>query len=295
MPHPSCVVHVPDLVAEKRPRFTHGSNVRSEVRAVGNSTGLTRMGVWVRSFEPGCASTNRHYHEVEEEWAYVLSGTGVVRIGPLRIDVRAGNFVAFPPGPRPHHFVAAGAEAMVLLEGGERRPQEDTGWYVDVGRGWRRGELVEMTEPPPPEEGDTGQCVHLDDVSERDFQHAVDPGARRVMRSLSRATGLSRQAVRWTRVRLGDRSTAYHTHDRTDEWVYILAGRARVRVGEDEFEASAGDFLGHPAGSPAHVMEPLKELTYLMGGQIDPDDVVTYPEAGVRKQRGRIELLDVGS
>ena len=93
MPRPACVVHVPDLVAEKRPRFTHGGNVRSEVRAVGNSTGLTRMGVWVRSFEPGFAGTNRHYHEVEEEWAYVLSGAGVVRIGPLYIDVRAGHFV----------------------------------------------------------------------------------------------------------------------------------------------------------------------------------------------------------
>ncbi len=287
-------MHVPDLVAEKRPRFTHGGNVRSEVRAVGNSTGLTRMGVWVRSFEPGCAGTNRHYHEVEEEWAYVLAGTGIVRIGPLRIDVGAGHFVAFPPGPRPHHFVASGTEAMVLLEGGERRPQEDVGWYVDEGRGWRRGELVDMTESPPPEEGDRGQCVHLDDVAERDFQHAVDPGARRVMRSLSRAAGLARQAVRWTRVRVGDRSTAYHTHDRTDEWVYILAGHARVRVGDDDFEVFAGDFLGHPAGSPPHVMEPIEELTYLMGGQVDSDDVVTYPEAGIVKRRGRIEPLDAG-
>ncbi len=251
------------------------------------------MGVWVRSVEPGCAGTNRHYHEVEEEWAYVLSGAGVVRIGPLRIDVCAGHFVAFPPGPRPHHFVAAGTEAMILLEGGERRPQEDTGWYVDERRGWRHGEPVEMTEPPPPEEGDSGQCIHLEDVPERDFQHAVDPRSRRVMRSLSRATGLVRQAVRWARVRVEDRSTAYHTHDRTDEWVYILAGRASVRVGEDQFEASPGDFLGHPAGSPAHVMEPLEELTYLVGGQMDPDDVVTYPEAGVRKRRGRIEPLDV--
>ena len=39
-------------------------------------------------------------------------------------------------------------------------------------------------------------------------------------------------------------------------------------------------------------MEPLEELTYLMGGQIDPDDGVTYPDAGVRKQRGRVEKLD---
>ena len=57
-------------------------------------------------------------------------------------------------------------------------------------------------------------------------------------------------------------------------------------------EASAGDFLGHPAGGLAHVMEPVSELTYLMGGQRDPDDVVIYPEAGVRRIHGRIEPLD---
>ena len=97
--------------------------------------------------------------------------------------------------------------------------------------------------------------------------------------------------MKWARVRPGDRSTAYHTHDRTDEWVYILDGRARVRVGDDVFEVSAGDFLGHPAGGPAHVMEPESELTYLMGGQIDADDVVTYPDAGKRCSGGRVEAL----
>ena len=282
------------MPAEKRPRRTHGEGVRSEVRAVGNATGLTRMGVWVRSFDPGFAGTNRHFHEVEEEWAYLLSGVGVVRIGPHRIDVRAGHFVGFPPGPRPHHFVATGTEPVVLLEGGERRPQEDAGWYVDEGLVWRAGEIERTRAAPPPEAGDPEQCIHVDDVPTRDFQHAVDPRARRVFRSLHRASGLSRQAVKWTRVSAGDRSTAYHTHDRTDEWLYILEGRAQVRVGDDRFEVAAGDFLGHAAGGPAHVMEPMTELTYLMGGQIDPDDVVTYPEAGVRRRGGRLEPLDAG-
>ncbi len=209
MTRPSCVVRVDDLPAEKsprfahtekRPRFAHTDGVRSEVRALGDTTGLTRMGVWVRSFEPGFAGTNRHYHEVEEEWAYVLSGTGVVRIGPLRIDVRPGHFVGFPPGPRPHHFLASGSEPLVLLEGGERRPQEDRGWYVDSGRGWRPGQTVDATLPFPPGEGERAQCVHVDELETRDFQHAVDPGARRVTGQLQRGTGLTRQVVAWSRV-----------------------------------------------------------------------------------------------
>jgi uncharacterized cupin superfamily protein len=35
-------------------------------------------------------------------------------------------------------------------------------------------------------------------------------------------------------------------------------------------------------------MDVREPLVYLMGGQRDPDDVVTYPDAGVRRVRGAI-------
>jgi uncharacterized cupin superfamily protein len=279
-----------DLSPEQRPRHLPSEGVRSEVWPIGNAAGLTRMGVWLRRFEPGFAGTHRHFHEVEEEWVYVLSGAGAVRIGPHRLPVRAGHFVGFPPGPRPHHFVAEGAEPLLLLEGGERRPGEDVCWYPDLRRVLRRG-AFEAAGEIPSEEGDPRQCVHVDELPEVDFQHAVDARARRRMRELHRATGLARQAVRLARVSAGDRTTAYHRHDRTDEWVYVLDGRARVRVGDERFEVGPGHFLGHPAGGPAHAMEPIGELTYLMGGQIDAEDVAIYPEDGVQLRRGRLEPL----
>jgi quercetin 2,3-dioxygenase len=285
---PACAVRVAELPGEARPRLTPGGGaVRSWVRAVGNAAGLTRMGVWHRTVPPGFAGTHRHFHELEEEWTYVLAGEGVVRVGPHRLPVRAGSFAAFPPGPRPHHFVNTGAAPLVLLEGGERRPREDRGWYVDVPRRWQAGRFLDDPGAPPPEQGDPAQVVHVDDLEETVFQHDVDPAARRVMRSLTRAAGgLARQAVRWTRVAAGSRSTAYHSHDRTDEWIFLLEGRASVRVGDARFEAEAGDFLGHPAGGPPHAMEPRTDLTYLMGGMVDPDDVVTYPDAGVQRVGG---------
>ena len=291
MTRPSCVVSGLELPAEKRPRFHAAEGVQSTVRGLSQAVGLARMGVGLRTIEPGFAGTHRHFHTVEEEWVWVLSGSGVMRIGPHRIDVRAGSFVAFPPGPRPHHFVAGADQPLVLLEGGERRPEEERGWYVDLDRVWSRDGFSNAPGPPPREEGDPGQCVQLLDVPARDFQHEVDPRSRRVLRSLSRATGLRRQAVRWSRVRAGDLSTAYHTHDRTDEWLYILEGSARARLADERFEVGPGDFLGHPAGGPAHVMEPETDLVYLMGGQVDPDDVVIYPEAGVQRRNGVIEPL----
>ena len=127
-------VHVWDLPGEKRPRFTKPTAVGSIVRNLGDPTGLTHMGVHLRVVEPGLAGTNRHFHMVEEEWAYVVSGTGFVRIGPHRLPVTDGSFAGFPPGPRPHHFLADGPTPLVILEGGERRPQEDYGYYVDLGK-----------------------------------------------------------------------------------------------------------------------------------------------------------------
>lgn len=291
MTRPSTVVHVWDVPGERRPRWTPAAGVGAVVRQVSDAVGLTHMGVHLRTIESGMAGTNRHFHTVEEEWVYVLSGRGTVRIGPHRIAIRAGSFVGFPPGPRPHHFLAQGDEPLVLLEGGERRPAEDYGCYVDVPKWWHGGKFIEAPHPLPAEEADTSQCIHIDDVPVKEFQHDVDSQARRAMRRLNRPTGLVRQAVLWSRVDAGAHSTAFHTHDRTDEWVFILAGRARVRVGDERFEVGSCDFVGHPAGGPAHIMEPVEPLTYLMGGEIDPEDVVSYPDAGVRRIRGGLEPL----
>jgi uncharacterized cupin superfamily protein len=133
--------------------------------------------------------------------------------------------------------------------------------------------------------------VHIDEIDITTFQHDVDPKARRRMRSLHQPTGLERQAVRWARVAAGDYSTALHTHDRTDEWILILSGRALARIGDSQIEVGSGDFIGHPAGSSAHVMKAVDELTYLMGGQIDAADIVTYPDARLRRVAGKLEPL----
>jgi uncharacterized cupin superfamily protein len=283
---PPCVVNVWDLCGEKRPRYTSTPGVAALVRALGDATGLTQMGVAVRTVEPGFAGTNRHFHTVEEEWVYILAGRATLRLGPLRIRVRPGHFAGFPPGPRPHHLLAEGAESLVVLEGGERRPAEDGCWYPDARLMSRGRAPVEPYEEPPPEEGDESQVLHVDDAPVRDLQHDVDPGASRRSRALHRAAGLERQAVHWARVAAGRRSTAFHTHDRTDEWVLILAGQGVARVGNERFEIGPNDFLGHPVGGDPHVMEAVDDLTYLVGGRIDATDVVRYPEAGLRRERG---------
>jgi uncharacterized cupin superfamily protein len=283
-------VNIRDLPGEKRPRHTATPGVAAVVRLPSAATGLTHVGVSVRSVEPGFAGTNRHFHTIEEEWSYVLAGRGTLRIGPLRIAVRPGHFAAFPPGPRPHHFIAEGDEPLVFLEGGERRPAEDACWYPDA-RKMSRGRVAVDYEEPPPEQGDARQVLHVDDAPITTFEHDLDASVQRRMRQLHRPTGLERQAVRWAQVPGGGRSTVFHTHDRADEWIFVLAGRGVARVGGERFEIGPDDFIGHPAASAAHVMQAFDDLTYLVGGQIEAADVTTYPEAYVRRVDGRLERL----
>ena len=288
---PPCVVNIAELTAERRPRYTATPGVGAMVRSPGDKTGLTHMGVHVRAIEPGFAGTNRHFHTVEEEWSYVLAGRGTVRIGPLRIAVHAGTFVGFPPGPRPHHFLAEGTSSLVLLEGGERRPSEDSGWYPDARKMGFHGKTIEPYQEPPPEEGDASQVVDSHSALVQEVRHDLDTDVLRRTRTLHAPTGLTRQAVRLVEVAASGHSTVLHTHDRTDEWVFILAGRAVARVGEEEFEVGSEDFLGYPAGGPAHLLTALEPLTYLVGGQVDASDVVTYPLQRKRRIGGRIEPL----
>ena len=295
MIRPSCVVDIRELPEERRPRYSTTRGVAALVRQPSAATGLTQMGVHVRAIEPGFAGTNRHFHSVEEEWAYVLRGYGSVRIGPLSVPVRPGHFVGFPNGPRPHHFIAEGDEPLVLLEGGERRPAEDACWYPDA-RVMSRGRVaVEPYEEPPPEEGDARQVLHVEDAPSIVRQHDVDARARREIRFLDVPTGLRRQAVQWARVDPGRLSTAFHTHDRTDEWIFVLSGRGIAHVGRDRFEIGPNDFLGHPAGSAPHLLEAVDELTYLVGGQVDEDDVVRYPNAGLLRIRDELVKDDASA
>jgi uncharacterized cupin superfamily protein len=288
MSRPACVINILDIEGEKRPRYTSTPSVGAIVRSPGLMTGLTRIGVNVRQVEPGFAGTNRHFHTVEEEWTYVLSGRGSLRIGPLQFAVGPGHFAGYPTGPRPHHLVNDGTDSLVFLEGGESRPLDDAFWYPDIRKMGKARTFVEPYTEPPPEQGDREQQKHIDDAPIEDFQHDVDPKARRRMRALHRSTGLKRQAVYWAEVSAGDLSTAFHCHRKTDEWVFILDGSAIARVGDDVFDVGPNDFIGHPAGGPPHVMEATTNLTYLMGGQIDASDVVLYPEHGMRRVGSRL-------
>jgi uncharacterized cupin superfamily protein len=180
----------------------------------------------------------------------------------------------------------------VLLEGGERRRDEDYCIYPGLAVKSRNGQDVPIDPTTlAPFEGDTDQLVYLEDVEEQIRPHPLTPDAVRHQRGIDAAVGLQRQACAWVRLEDGVESTTFHTHEGTDEWVYLLSGEAEVRLGDGRHRASAGDFIAHPAKGPAHVMLALSDVTYLMGGEHISADVVIYPEIGMRLTSGGFEKI----
>ena len=72
-------------------------------RRVGAATGARALGCSHHEVPPGKTAYPFHFHSSQEEALYVLEGTGTMRIGSDRVEVRAGDYVAFPAGPQSAH------------------------------------------------------------------------------------------------------------------------------------------------------------------------------------------------
>ena len=122
------------------------------------------------------------------------------------------------------------------------------------------------------------------DLPEQVYTHPVNPNAIRNTRSLGDALGLDKVGLHLVRLKPGRQSTEFHHHQTIDEFVYVLEGRGKARVGTEEFEIESGDCLGFPAYGPAHVLSnPFDaDLLYLCGSNRTDIDICHYPDAGKR-------------
>ena len=79
----------------------------------------------------------------------------------------------------------------------------------------------------------------------------------------------------------GKRSFPLHAHLVTEEAMFVLSGRAKVRTLEGLTELGPGDFVAFPAGGPAHQLlnEGTEPLVYLAMSAGVGADVVQYPDS----------------
>ena len=131
-------------------------------------------------------------------------------------------------------------------------------------------------------------AADIEALNEDIHPHPLNINAVRRTRPLGDLTGLTRLGVHLVRLTPGHDSSEYHRHHNSDEFIYVLKGRGTARVGTESVTVSQGDFLGFPAGGPAHSLSNPYEvdLVYLVGGSRGAEDVVDYPEAGKQLHTG---------
>lgn len=85
-------------------------------RRLGGQAGLEDFGVSHVTLEPGGWSSQRHWHQGEDEFVVVLSGEAVLVEEGGREILRAGDCAAFPKGAaNGHHLVNESAAPCVFI------------------------------------------------------------------------------------------------------------------------------------------------------------------------------------
>jgi uncharacterized cupin superfamily protein len=100
-------------------------------RRLGPAGGLTDFGVSRARLEPGGISSQRHWHEGEDEFVVMLSGAAVLEEEGTRTPMAAGDCAAFPKGvPNGHRLVNESDAPCVFVAIGQ--PSKSPCHYPDV-------------------------------------------------------------------------------------------------------------------------------------------------------------------
>lgn len=103
-----------------------------ERRALGDPVGLTQFGANLLTLPPGAWSSQRHWHENEDEFVYVLDGEVVLITDAGEQTLGPGMAAGFPAGRRDgHHLVNKSDRPAQVLEVGTRAAS-DSGDYPDI-------------------------------------------------------------------------------------------------------------------------------------------------------------------
>ena len=85
-------------------------------RRLGDAGGLRDFGVNLMTLPPGGWSSQRHWHDGEDEFVVMLSGEAVLVEDEGRTLLRAGDLAAWPKGTgNGHHLINESAEDCTFL------------------------------------------------------------------------------------------------------------------------------------------------------------------------------------
>lgn len=120
---------------------SHGDAYASRHASIAPALGAKRLGYNVTEIPPGKKAFPYHFHHVNEELFFILSGTGTVRTPDGNHALAPGDLLCCPPGPEGAHqiFNTGTVPLRYLALSTERVPEvveyPDSGKYgVFAGR-----------------------------------------------------------------------------------------------------------------------------------------------------------------
>jgi uncharacterized cupin superfamily protein len=301
---PDCLIHWDDIPPVRRDAGPLGAAWRLLGEAVGSvGVGLRRIEI-----DPAKRSTPAHRHSAEEEYFFVLGGSGLSWQDGRTYEVRKGDCILHLVEEEAHTLIA-GDDGLDVLAFGPRRDGLLT-VLPRAGIAWAGGEWVELAggEHPWEREAAAGELdvpepsprlrtiLALADVAVRTNEHGRVHNTRRDFGDHMGAvtTGLGHLTVP-----AGKRSYPMHCHSAEEELFVVLEGTGELLLGDERHPVRAGHVVSRPAGTGvSHAFEAGDQgLVFLAYGTRESNDIAYYPDSNKISFRGvglmaRIESLD---
>lgn len=122
---------------------------------------------------------------------------------------------------------------------------------------------------------------HIEDVPWGSASHGERFGTR--WRALGDFGGATHIGTAIEELEPGKQSNQFHFHMLEEEHIWILEGRATLRLGDETHELSAGDYVVFPAGQQAGhcLINNSNEICrFFVIGERKPDEIAVYPDSG---------------
>jgi len=121
----------------------------------------------------------------------------------------------------------------------------------------------------------------VEQVPWEDWAQGKNFGGR--VRRLGQFAGSSHVGVVIEELPPGKKSCPAHFHMLEEEQLLMLEGEVTLRLGDSNYQLSAGDYVCFPAGQQAEhnlTNNGNAVCRYLVIGERNPNDVVIYPDSG---------------
>jgi uncharacterized cupin superfamily protein len=114
--------------------YPEGFDDLGEYRAwpLSDAGGLTQFGAFTETLMPGAQSSQRHWHEAEDEFLYVLDGTVTLIENDGPHPLHPGDCACWPAGVANGHTLRNETDAPVTYFVAGTRLPEDTVNYPDI-------------------------------------------------------------------------------------------------------------------------------------------------------------------